>query len=179
MSHDLGQRCRKVKLFLTDVDGVLTDAGMYYSESGDELKKFCTLDGGGLMLLQYVGIKVGILTSEQTELVARRGAKLNLDFVLQGARNKVKTVAELLLETGWTLDEVAYIGDDINDYELLKVVGVSATVPDNCLPPGFRCDYVTTRRGGQGAVRDFAEWLLRQRDEYAVAFNAYLEKRNE
>ncbi len=175
---DLVTRCKQVKLVLSDVDGVLTDAGMYYSEAGDELKKFCTLDGGGFMLLRNVGIRTGLLTSEETQLVERRGAKLQLDFVLQGVKDKFRRTAELLLELGLSPDQLAYIGDDINDLPLLKTAGVSATVPDNCLPPEFRCDYVTTRPGGRGAVRDFAEWLLRQRGEYARALDAYLENLN-
>jgi YrbI family 3-deoxy-D-manno-octulosonate 8-phosphate phosphatase len=164
-------KCRRIKLFLTDVDGVLTDAGMFYTEKGDEVKKFCTLDGGGLMLLKSVGLKTGFLTSESTRMVERRAQKLGVDFTLQGARNKLEALKGLLEETGLGPDEVAYIGDDINDIEVLQFVGVSATVPDHCLPADLELDYTTQRRGGQGAVRDFAEWLLKQRGEYDTALS--------
>lgn len=166
----------KIKLFLTDVDGVLTDAGMYYTETGDELKKFCTLDGGGLMLLKQVGIQTGFLTSEDTRIVQRRAQKLQVEFVIQGVKNKLKSFIQLIEKLGLTPQEAAYIGDDINDLKILEQVGVSATVPGNCLPEGFTCDYVTQCEGGSGAVRDFAEWLLRQRGEYEKALSSYLKK---
>jgi len=168
-------RCKRIKLFLSDVDGVLTDGGMYYAESGEESKLFSTLDGGGFLLLRQLNILTGILTSERTQLVERRGRKLGLDFVRQGAKNKSEALDELLREAGCTVDEVAYIGDDINDIAILRRVGVSATVPGNFLPDSLQCDYVTQRPGGLGAVRDFAEWLLQQRGEYEKALKAYLD----
>ena len=167
-------KCGSIKLFLTDVDGVLTDAGMIYSERGDESKKFCTLDGGGLMLLKAVGIKTGFVTSERTRLVARRAGKLRVDFLLQGVKDKRKAVEELCEKINISPAETAYIGDDINDIPLLRIVGISATVPDHTLPPEQHLDYVTHRKGGDGAVRDFAEWILRQRGEYETALSALL-----
>lgn len=171
---DLTARCRKIKVFLTDVDGVLTDAGMIYGEGGDELKQFSTWDGGGLMLLRSVGIRTGFITGENTRLVERRAKKLSVDFVYQGVRNKLR-ILEALARDGVDPSEIAYIGDDINDVLILERVGVSATVPDNWLPPDFSVDYTTDRRGGQGAVREFAEWLLRQRSEYDKALKSYLD----
>jgi len=170
----LENKCSKIKLFVTDVDGVLTDAGMYYSEKGDELKKFSTLDGGGLILLQLAGIQTALITSENTEMVARRAEKLKFDFLLQGAKNKVNRMADLLEKTGFQFDEVAYIGDDINDLPLLLKAGLSASVPGNCLPAGTSLDYTTLRPGGSGAVRDFAEWLLKNRNDYEQALKQYL-----
>ncbi|NIR52864.1 HAD-IIIA family hydrolase [candidate division KSB1 bacterium] len=172
----LTEQCKKIKLFLCDVDGVLTDGGMYYSEHGDELKKFCTHDGGGFILLRHMGIKTGLFTSEQTQLVERRGRKLKVDFIIQGAKKKLRIFNNLLEEIALSPEEVAYIGDDINDIEVLQRVGVSATVPDNWLPEKFSCDYVTKCAGGHGAVRDFAEWLLRQRGEYDRALDSYRER---
>lgn len=172
----LSERCAKIKLFLMDVDGVLTDAGMYYTEAGDELKKFSTLDGGGLMLLKNVGILTGLITGEDTKIVARRAAKLRVDFVIQGATNKLAMLRKYLVKNRLSLEEVSYIGDDINDISLLKTVGVAATVPGNCLPENVCLDYTTLRAGGSGAVREFCEWLLRQRDQYQQALDAYLLK---
>lgn len=170
----LEDKCCKIKLFATDVDGVLTDAGMYYSEKGDELKKFSTLDGGGLMLLQLAGIQTALVTSENTKMVVRRADKLKFDYILQGSRNKLLRLTELLNKTGIQFEEVAYIGDDINDLPLLQKVGLSASVPGHCLPSGTVLDYTTTRSGGAGAVRDFAEWLLKKRNAYNQALTDYL-----
>jgi len=164
----------RIKLFATDVDGVLTDAGMYYSESGDELKKFSTHDGGGIILLKNVGIKTCILTTEKTAIVERRSQKMNVDYLIQGAKNKLKKFNEFLKQIELSPEEVAYIGDDINDIPILKIVGISATVPDNCLPKDFPHDYITKKSGGGGAIRDFAEWLLVQREQYEFALSLYL-----
>ena len=171
---DLTRRCSRIQVFFTDVDGVLTDAGMYYGEKGDEFKKFSTWDGGGLMLLRMVGIRTGFITGEKTELVARRAKKLSVDHVFQGVKNKLG-ILESLEKDGIDPSTVAYIGDDINDVPILERVGVSATVPDNWLPRGFSVDYTTTRPGGHGAVREFAEWLLRERSEYDKALKIYLD----
>jgi YrbI family 3-deoxy-D-manno-octulosonate 8-phosphate phosphatase len=167
-----------IKLFLSDVDGVLTDAGMYYTEAGDELKKFSTLDGGGFILLKYAGIKTGLLTTEKTRIVERRSKKLKIDYLIQGASDKLRSFEELLNRSGMEAEEVAYIGDDINDIPVLKRAGVSASVPNHCLPSDVQLDYVTTRPGGGGAVREFAEWLLERRGEYELALSMYLKTRS-
>jgi len=175
---DLKEKALKIRLFLTDVDGVLTDAGMIYSEKGDEQKKFNTRDGGGLLLLQAAGIKTGIITSEKTEMVARRAAKLGVDLVRQGVKDKLKVFRELEGKTGISGEETAYIGDDINDIPLLKIVGLAATVPDHCLPSSVHIHYMTKRKGGEGAVRDFAEWLLHERGQYEEVLTHYLQERS-
>ena len=119
---------------MSDVDGTLTDGGMYYSENGDELKKFNTRDGMGFQLLREVGIKTGIITSEDTKMVENRAKKLNVDFLYQGKRDggKLAAAKEICARLGITLDEVAYIGDDVNCMELLKAVGVKACPADAC-----------------------------------------------
>lgn len=152
-----------VKLFLTDVDGVLTDAGMYYSENGDELKKFNTHDGMGFRLLQEAGIKTGIITTENTKIVENRARKLKVDYLHQGKRNggKLAVAKEICQKEGITLEEVAYIGDDINCFELLSSVGLAAC-PANAMPkiksiPGI---IHLQKEGGSGAVREFVETIL-------------------
>lgn len=154
---------RRPKLFLTDVDGVLTDAGMYYSESGDELKKFNTRDGMGIQLLRDAGIKTGIITSEKNQIVTRRAQKLKIDFVEQAQRNngKRETAQKLCNSLGCTLSEVAYIGDDINCMELLSAVGQAACPADAVekvqqIPHIFHLH----KKGGEGCVREFIEYLL-------------------
>src|SRR5512145_3418471 len=118
---------KRIQLFATDVDGVLTDAGMYYSESGEELKKFNTRDGMGIKLLQRAGLITAIVTQERTKLVAWRGEKLMMPEVHQGVMDKLSLVREMAARHGLSMDEVAYIGDDINDLATLKADGISAT----------------------------------------------------
>ena len=150
-----------IRLFLSDVDGVLTDAGMYYTENGDELKKFNTYDGMGFKLLQEKGIKVGIVTKEDRQLNRRRAEKLKLDYDFHGVDHKLELVQNLCKELGITLQQVAYVGDDINDKELLKVVGLAAC-PSNAQKsiksiPGI---IQLASLGGTGAIRELVETFL-------------------
>ena len=156
-----GKQGHQIKMLLTDCDGCLTDGGMYYSENGDELKKFSTLDGMGFGLMREHGVICGLITGENTKLVQRRAEKLKLDVLKMGVQNKFATVQELCVEKGISLEEVAYIGDDINDRELLEQVGFSASVPDALQEIQNIVDYVAVRQGGNGAVRDVIEHLLR------------------
>jgi YrbI family 3-deoxy-D-manno-octulosonate 8-phosphate phosphatase len=150
-------------LFATDVDGVLTDAGMYYSESGDEWKKFNTRDGMGIKLLQRAGLITALVTQERTRLVARRAEKLAISEVHQGAMDKLSVIREMATRHGLSLREVAFIGDDVNDMEALKAVGFSAA-PGDSLPQVLQIvDYVCQKKGGEGAVREIAEMILRSR----------------
>lgn len=157
------QEKKQIKLFLCDVDGTLTDGGMYYSETGDEQKKFNTRDGMGFQLLREAGIKTGIITSENTHIVENRAKKLKLDYLRQSKRDggKVAAAQEICEELGITLSEVAYIGDDINCFDLLSAVAVAAC-PADAMPkvnavPGIR---VMTKKGGEGCVREFIESLI-------------------
>ena len=154
----------KIKLFLTDVDGVLTDSGMYYAESGDEFKKFNTRDGMAFELLRKVGVKTGIITSEDTQIVARRAAKVKADYLYQGRRDggKLEAAEAICAQEGITLQEVAYIGDDLNCIPLLEKVGRAACPMDAVdavkAVPGI---FVTFRKGGEGCVREFVEMIVR------------------
>ena len=153
----------KIKLLLTDVDGVLTDSGMYYSEAGDELKKFNTHDGMGLQLVKAKGIKTGIVTSENTKLVERRFQKLKLDYLRQGKREggKLASVKEICEKEGITLAEVAYIGDDVNCFELLSAVGLAAC-PADALDTIKNISGIVQmkKKGGEGCVREFVEMIM-------------------
>ena len=152
-----------IKLFLTDVDGTLTDGGMYYTASGDTMKKFNTRDGMGLQLLQKTGVKVGIITSENTDIVTKRAEKLGLDFLVQGKRDggKLAAAREICETLGITLNELAYIGDDVNCAELLRNAGIAAC-PADAMPQvkaitGIR---IMSLKGGEGWVREFINSLL-------------------
>jgi len=150
----------QIRLFATDVDGVLTDAGMYYSESGDEWKKFNTHDGMGIKLLQRAGIITAIVTQERTKLVARRAEKLTIPELHQGVMDKLTVIREMAARHGLSLKQVAYIGDDVNDLEALKAVGFSATPADGVPQVAAVVDYVCQKKGGEGAVREIIEMIL-------------------
>jgi YrbI family 3-deoxy-D-manno-octulosonate 8-phosphate phosphatase len=153
----------KIKIFLSDVDGVMTDAGMYYTESGDEFKKFNTHDGMGFNLIQQTGVKIGIITTENTQMVTRRAAKLKMDYVYQGKGfgGKLAAAKEICEKEKCTLAEVAYIGDDVNCIELLQSVGLAAC-PANATPKVKAIEGIIhlQKSGGEGAVREFIEMIL-------------------
>lgn len=164
--HVLSKRTSQpqIKLFLSDVDGTLTDGGMYYSEKGDELKKFNTRDGMGFQLLHEAGIKTGIITSENTKIVANRAKKLKIDFLVQGKRDggKLAAAREICDQLGITLNEVAYIGDDINCRELLEAVGLAACPADaNIIIKNIASIHIMSRNGGEGCVREFIENIIK------------------
>lgn len=151
---------KRIRLFATDVDGVLTDAGMYYAESGDEWKKFHTRDGMGIMLLQRAGILTALVTQESTKLVARRAEKLGIREVHQGVTDKLAVLRELAERYSLTLKEVAFMGDDLNDVAALRAVGFSAA-PNDAVPLVRRVvTYVCRAKGGEGAVREVADLIL-------------------
>ena len=164
-----------IKLFLTDVDGCLTDGGMFYSAEGEVLKRFCVYDGMGMVCLQQAGIPCGILTSENSPVVKARAEKLQLRYLYLGVGSKVnpncltklQAASEICAQLGITLDEVCYVGDDINDIDLLRAVGYP------CCPPNARPEVKALTRasgakndiqilatpGGQGAIREIADQI--------------------
>jgi len=153
-------RARKVRLLCVDVDGVLTDAGMYYGRDGEVLKKFNTRDGMGLARVREAGIAVAIISAEDSAIVHARAAKLHIDEVFTGVANKRVAVDELCARQALELDEVAFIGDDLNDLAALECVGLACAVADAAEPVRAIAHYVTQRRGGDGAVREVCELLI-------------------
>lgn len=147
----------EIKMFLTDCDGCLTDGGMYYSENGDELKKFNTRDGMGFKLLREKGIITGIITSESVELNRRRAEKLKLDILEAGCTDKVGAVRKYCDQYGVALEHVCYIGDDINDIEVIKVVGLGCCPADAMPEVKAVADYVCQTKGGEGVVREVVD----------------------
>lgn len=156
----LRNKLRHVRMLAMDVDGVLTDGGMYYSEAGDELKKFNTRDGMGIKMLQFAGIITAFITKEKTAIVERRGAKLGVPEVHQGADDKLTVLRGLVEKYDLTLAQVAYIGDDVNDLEALRAVGFSAAPADAMPAVRDAVRYVCTTRGGEGVVREVADLIL-------------------
>lgn len=147
-----------IKLFGCDVDGTLTDAGMYYTENGDELKKFNTRDGMGMKLLRESGIITLIITSENTKIVENRAKKLKVDYLYQGVQNKLEIIEELLKKLNIDKSEFAYIGDDINDKEILEFAGLKAC-PNDAMEIIKNIDniLIMSKKGGEGTVREFID----------------------
>lgn len=161
---------KDIKLFLTDVDGCMTDGGMYYTSEGEAMKRFCVYDGMGMVLLQEAGIPCGILTSENSQVVKARAEKLKLRYLYLGVGSKVnpncltklQAAQKICDELGISLAEVCFVGDDINDVELLSAVGYP------CCPPNARPEvkaikgiHMLNTSGGQGAIREIADEILK------------------
>ncbi|MCD7937887.1 MAG: HAD-IIIA family hydrolase [Tannerellaceae bacterium] len=148
------------KLILTDIDGVWTDGGMYYDQTGNEWKKFHTYDSFGVLMAHHLSIPVGIVTGENTAIVARRAEKLKIDYLLQGATHKVTIVQELIDRLNLRWEEVAYIGDDLNDSALLEQCGITASPANAPFYVQEKVQFVTRVKGGEGAFREFVERIL-------------------
>lgn len=148
------------KLILTDIDGVWTDGGMYYDQTGNEWKKFHTYDSAGVLLAHQNNIPVGIITGENTEIVSRRAQKLGVDYLFQGVSNKLQVVRQLAQALSIPFEEIAYIGDDLNDIDVLKVVGIKG-VPSSA-PESIKklSNIPLKKRGGEGVFREFVESIL-------------------
>lgn len=154
---ELKQKAANIKIFLTDSDGCLTDGGMYYTEQGDEIKKFNTKDGMGFRLLRERGIITGIITNENVDMVRRRAAKLKMQEVHCGIANKLETAKAICEKYQCTLENVAYVGDDVNDVELLRAAGMGFSVANGQRETKEAADYVTEKKGGDGAIREIVD----------------------
>jgi len=160
---ELRARARRLRLVLTDSDGVLTDAGVYYSDSGESLRRFSVRDGMGIERLRLAGIATAIVTREHSGAVERRSAKLGLGHLFLGVQDKAAHLPAVLAATGLAIEALAYIGDDVNDLGIMAAIGVRGLTgaPADAMPEVLAaCHYRCTARGGHGAFRDFAEWLL-------------------
>lgn len=160
-----GRKAGPIRLVLMDCDGVLTDGGMYYSEKGDELKKFNTKDGMGLQMLREAGIKRGVITGEDTQIVADRADKLQLDHMYKGIKDKLRILQEITEKEKIPLSQVAYIGDDRNDLECIQAAGLGIAVADAADVVKAAADHILKAKGGCGAVREAAEFILQDRSD--------------
>ena len=153
-------KASKIKVVLTDVDGVLTDGGMYYSNKGDIMKKFHTRDGMGVTLLRKNNIPSVIVTKEKNEIIKQWSRKMKIDKLLMGVNKKEAVLEKICKNYGVKSSEICYIGDDINDLGLLKLVGLSATPSDGIIETQKICDYVCENNGGNGVFREVANMIL-------------------
>ena len=173
--HRLEPKIRPLRLLLLDVDGVLTDGNLWYIDSGEEMKRFHIHDGMGVDLLQRAGIQVGVLTGRRSDVVERRCRELGMRVVKQGYYDKSAAFEEVLREEGLEAEEVGYVGDDVQDLSVLRRAGFAAAPANAVAEVQAEADYVTSRRGGQGAVRDVADLIitaLGRKDEVIAAASA-------
>ena len=151
----------KIKLVITDIDGVWTDGGMFYDQFDNEWKKFNVSDGWGVRFLRDLGIPLVIMTGEDTNIVQRRADKLKIEHLYLGAKNKLELTTNLCEKRGISLDEVAFIGDDLNDLQLLRAVGFSACPQQSPDYIKSEVDVVLSKKGGEGVFREFVELIIK------------------
>jgi len=151
-----------IKLILLDVDGTLTDGGIYLGNRGEELKKFNVKDGYAILNAQKLGIEFGIITGAESELLKKRAEKLNIKYLYQGISEKTVILDEIMQISGLQKEEIAYMGDDLNDIKIMKKSGFSGTPLDGVNEAKIIADFVSTKNGGEGAVREFIETILKR-----------------
>lgn len=164
---ELKRRARNIKLVLADCDGVLTDTGVYFSENGEMMKRFSIRDGMGTQRLRDAGIETGYISGEVSPSLKKRAEKLKLLHVYLGIDDKLATLRGILASTNLQLNQVAYIGDDVNDLDAINEIGkegLTATPADGMSIIKKSVHYICKTKGGSGAFRDFAEWILNLQD---------------
>ena len=158
-------RAKRVKLLVMDIDGTLTDGAMYYTRDGEYMKRFSTRDGMGLTLMAKAGYQLAIITSENSEIAAQRAKKLKIEHVILGSRDKTTSLTELASKLALPLDSIAYIGDDVNDGPVMKICGLSGCPSDAVEAIKSVSHWQSQFPGGNGAVREFAEFILMSNDQ--------------
>lgn len=167
-------RASKLRLMAFDVDGVLTDGSLYYTDEGVEIKAFNTLDGHGLKMLQQAGITVAIITGRRARCVELRAKNLGIEHLFQGVENKFAQMRALLAELAIDADEAGYMGDDIVDLPVMRALGFSATTADGHALMNKHVNFVSTRNGGRGAAREVCDFILHAQGKLEPALAAYL-----
>ena len=171
---DVTERARLVRLMVFDVDGVLTDGRLRYGSDGEIVKTFHVLDGHGIKLLQQSGVKTAIISARQSAIVARRATDLGIGIVMQGVHDKRSAFESLLGETGMSAQASGFMGDDVIDLPVMTRVGFAASVPNGHPEVRSRAHFVTQAGGGQGAVREVCDLILRAQNKYEAALAPYL-----
>lgn len=169
------ERAQSIRLMIFDVDGVMTDGSLYYTESGEELKAFNSLDGHGLKMLRQSGVVLAIITGRTSRLVEHRAKNLGIDHLIQGAHDKLASFQQLLHDTGFTEAECGYMGDDVIDLPVMRRVAFAVAVPDSPNLVRQHAHYVTGARGGQGAVREACEIIMQAQGTLDAQLAPYLQ----
>lgn len=157
---ELRHRARAIKLVAFDIDGVMTDGRLYYTDFGNETKAFNVKDGLGIKLLRSTGVEIAIITGRTSELVKKRASDLKISKLVQGREDKIVALKEMMAPMGIQAHEVAYMGDDLPDLSAIRFAGIGVAVADALPIVREHADMVMTRGGGDGAVREFCEWLM-------------------
>jgi 3-deoxy-D-manno-octulosonate 8-phosphate phosphatase (KDO 8-P phosphatase) len=165
---------KAIELLVLDVDGVLTDGRVFIHSDGGESKGFSILDGHGIRMWQRAGLKVALLSGRASPATTRRAQELEIQYVLQDAKFKLPALTQLLAELGLTPGQTAYVGDDLMDLPIVRHVGFGVAVANAVDELKEHADYVTTRRGGEGAVREVIEYILKGSDRWASLMERYL-----
>jgi 3-deoxy-D-manno-octulosonate 8-phosphate phosphatase (KDO 8-P phosphatase) len=166
--ESLTAAAKNISLLLLDVDGVLTDGRLYFSNSGEEIKAFHSLDGHGIKMLMSVGIEVGIITGRTSVLLEKRAHDLGIEILYQGREDKLQALAEIMTATGLDSAQICYVGDDLPDLPVIKTVGLGFSVPQGHPELTAAADAVTKAAGGMGAVREISDFLLKSQNKYAA-----------
>ena len=161
MNKNLIQKCMKLKIITTDVDGVLTDGGRYYGSKGESMKKFHARDGMGVNILLRNNMKTCIITKEKSKIVSKWATDMNVSLLFMGQKHKEQTLLKICKKYNYKNSEVAYIGDDVNDIKLMKLVGFSGSPNDAIIEVKKNADYVCDNKGGDGAFREFIDIILK------------------
>lgn len=170
---ELESRAARIKLFLMDCDGVLTDGRIWVLENGEDQKSFHTRDGLGLEWLHRAGLKSGVISGRVSSALTRRAEKLGMSYVRQGCEDKEQAFAEILADAGVTVAEVAFAGDDLNDIPLMLKAGLGIAVADAATETRAHADYITAAPGGQGAVREVVELILKSQHKWDEVLRHY------
>lgn len=166
---DVRSRASRVRALILDVDGVLTDGGLHYGPTGEAFKRFDVKDGHGLVLCRLTGLKLGILTARTSDIVAVRARELGFHSVHQGKKDKSAALDVMMFELGVAADELAYMGDDLNDLPVLARVGLAACPADAVAEVRSSAHFVSQSPGGKGAVRELCEFLLKETSRWEAA----------
>lgn len=166
---DQKEKYQAIKYLVIDVDGTMTDAGIYYDEKGNELKKFCTKDAAGFFAARHVGIKIMVLTGRECAATTRRMREMKVDYLVQNIKDKLTYLDEFIHAEKISYDQIGYLGDDLNDLAGMKKSGFAGCPSDACDEVKEICDYISSVKGGQGAVRDIIADLLKVRGEWDSA----------
>lgn len=168
------ERAHNVRLMIFDVDGVMTDGSLYYTDSGEELKAFNSLDGHGLKMLRQSGVALAIITGRNSRLVEHRARNLGIDHLIQGAHDKLAAFEQLLSDTGFSMADCGYMGDDVIDLPVMRRVAFAIAVPDSPTLVRQHAHYVTGARGGNGAVREACEIIMQAQGTLDAQLAPYL-----
>ncbi len=174
MMRDLLEKSKSIRLLVLDVDGVLTDGKLYFSNSGDELKAFSTLDGQGIKMLQNSGVDVAIITGRQSAIVANRANNLGIKHLIQGREDKLVALDELRSKLKIDYRQIAYVGDDLPDLAAMRKVQLGITVANGHTYVAEHADWKTPSKGGEGAVREVCELIMRAQGNLNAAWEKYL-----